>query len=243
MKVKMFLAAGILFGALFCGCSLNGKQILAKRIQNMQKSSGNPVTIEEIKDAIRKYDAEAQELQQKNAKIGLWYKILGTRYIDRKMYGEALECFQRALEFYPENPNLYYYVGICAGYMSKASLDFNATGSFEKKKNYLKLAESAYLRAVDIDARFANALYGLGILYMYELDDAEKAVTYLERYLDIETRSIDGMFALAGAYYVNDEFDKSVALYDKIISISKSEKNKADAQANKKAVLDASYGL
>ena len=243
MKVKSVLSGILAAVLIFSGCSLNSKQILAKRIKHMQESSGNPVTIEEIKDAINKYDAEAVELQRKNAKIGLWYKILGTRYIDKKMYGEALKCFEKALEFYPDNANLYYYVGVCAGYMSHAALDFEAQGTVGKKQRYLELAENSYLRAIQIDDRLTTALYGLGILYVFELDESSKAIPYLERYLDIETRSIDGMFVLARAYYSNYEFDKAVALYDKIIATTKSAEKKADAEANKKVVLDASYGM
>lgn len=213
--------------------------MLAKRISHMQKASGNPVSIEEIKEAISKYDDEAREVQMKNGKVGLWYKILGTRYIDRKMYGEALKCFQMALEYYPDNPNLYYYTAICAGYMSHASLDFDATGNFEKKNHYLELSESAYLRALEIDPRLTTALYGLGVLYVFELDECEKAVPYLERYLNIETRSVDGMFLLARAYYFTEEYDKAIALYDKIIETTKSAEKKAEAEANKKIVLES----
>ena len=78
----------------------------------------------------------------------------------------------------------------------------------------------------------------MGILYVFELDDCEKAVPYLERYLDIETRSIDGMFVLARAYYVTGEYDKAVSLYDKIIATSKSAEKRAEADANKRIVLD-----
>ena len=83
------------------------------------------------------------------------------------MYGQALEAFQSALQYYPDNQNLYYYVGICAGYMSHTALDYNATGSMEKKYNYLKLAETAYLRAIEIEPRYSRALYALSVLYLY----------------------------------------------------------------------------
>lgn len=246
MSVKKIIAKCIcllVIAGFFSGCKLNSKQLLAKRIKHMQEASGNPVTIEEIKAAINRYDSEVTEVQQKNAKIGLWYKILGTRYLDKKMYGEALKCFQSALNVYPDNPNLYYYVGVCAGYMSHAALDFDATGNYSKKQNYLKLAEESYLRAVAIDERLTTALYGLGILYIFELDESEKAIPYLERYLSIEKRSVDGMFVLARAYYSNYQFDKAVELYDKIISTTKSSEKKSEAEANKKVVLNASYGM
>ena len=120
----------LVFSAFFAGCSYSNKALLQKRLQNMEKYSGNPGNIEEIKKGIEKYDSEAQELVEKNAKIGIWYKILGTRYLDRKMYGKALESFQSALEFYPENPNLYYYVGVSATYVSHSALDFKSSAEW-----------------------------------------------------------------------------------------------------------------
>ena len=81
------------------------------------------------------------------------------------MYGEALKCFQSALEYYPDNQNLYYYVGLCAAYMSHAALDYDATGSAEKKANYLKLSEEAYLRAISIEPRYTRALYAISCFY------------------------------------------------------------------------------
>ncbi len=238
-SVILFL---LVFSAFFAGCSYSNKALLQKRLQNMEKYSGNPGNIEEIKKGIEKYDSEAQELVEKNAKIGIWYKILGTRYLDRKMYGKALESFQSALEFYPENPNLYYYVGVSATYVSHSALDFNGRGETESKMNYLKLAETAFKQALSIDENYSKALYSLGVLYAFDLDNGPEAVKYLERYVEIEKRDTDGMLVLARAYYMSSEFEKAADVYDKIISITKSSQRKAEAEANKKVVLDAIYG-
>lgn len=232
----------LVFSAFFAGCRYSNKALLQKRLQNMEKYSGNPGNIEEIKKGIEKYDSEAQELVEKNAKIGIWYKILGTRYLDRKMYGKALESFQSALEFYPENPNLYYYVGVSATYVSHSALDFNGRGENDSKMNYLKLGETAFRQALSIDENYSKALYSLGVLYAFDLDNGPEAVKYLERYVEIEKRDTDGMLVLARAYYMSSEFEKAADVYDKIISITKSSQRKAEAEANKKVVLDAIYG-
>ena len=225
---------------MFSSCGVSNKRII--RMQKMEEGVGSPTTIEELKTAIEKYDARIADLQLSQSQVGIWYKILGTRYLDNKMYGEALKAFQSALQYYPDNQNLYYYVGICAGYMSHTALDYNATGNMEQKYNYLKLAETAYLRAIEIEPRYSRALYALSVLYVYELDEPAKAIPYLERVLDIEKKHTDAMFVLARAYYSTYEFDKAVEMYDKIISVTTSDKKKADAEANKKIVLDASYG-
>ncbi len=220
-------------------CGVSNKTI--KRYQKMEEKVGNPTTIEELKDGIEKYQRRVADLQLAQQQIGIWYKLLGTRNLDNKMYGEALKAFEQALQYYPDNQNLYYYVGVCAGYMSHAALDFKGTGSNEVKYNYLKLAEESYLRAIQIEDRYVRALYGLSILYVFELDQSDKAIPLLEKVLSIEKQNLDAMFVLARAYYSNYEFDKSIEMYDKIIATTKSDKTRATAEDNKNIVLNAAY--
>ena len=125
--------------------------------------------------------------------------------------------------------------------MSHAAMDFNASGTNEVKYNYLKLAEEAYLRAIQIEDRYVRALYGLGVLYVFELDEPGKAIPHLEKALSIDTKNLDTMFVLARAYYSNYEFDKAVEMYDKIIETTKSEDTRKTAEENKQIALDAAY--
>lgn len=241
MKKSIVIVFTLVLVAMLAGCKTSGKDILKKRIARMQESSGNPITIEEIEQAIKEYYDDAEEISKKNAQIGIWYKMAGIKYLDKKLYGKALECFQKALEYYPDNANLYYYVGNCASYIGNASLDFDATGNYEKMENYYNLAEKAYLRALAIDDRYAYALYGIGILYVYQLGEPEKAIPHLEKLLTIDTKNIDGMFVLANAYYLTQDYVKSADMFDKIIATTKSDKTKQAAQENKKRVLDEAY--
>lgn len=235
-KSLLFVFLGIV---MICvsGCGVSNKTLL--RYQKMEEKVDHPTSIEELKDAIDKYQRRVADIQLANQQIGIWYKILGTRYLDNKMYGEALKAFQKALEYYPDNQNLYYYVGVCAGYMSHAAMDFGGTGSLQIRYNYLKLAEDAYTRAIKIDDRFVRALYGLAIIYIYELDESEKAIPLLEKVLTIETKNFNAMFRLAEAYYTNYEFDKAEKMYDKIIASTKAADLIKSAQENKRIVLDA----
>ena len=239
-KVKILITAVVL-GLLLVSCGgVSNKTII--RHQKLEEGVESPTTIEELKDAIKKYQERVADIQLAQSQIGIWYKILGTRYLDNKMYGEALKCFEEALKYYPDNQNLYYYVGVCAGYMSHAALDYNASGTNEVKYNYLKLAEEAYLRAIAIEDRYVRALYGLGVLYVFELDEPDKAIPHLEKALSIDTKNLDTMFVLARAYYSNYDFNKAVEIYDRIIETTKSDDTKQTAEENKKIALDAAYG-
>jgi len=154
------------------------------------------------------------------------------------MYGEALKTFQKAIEYYPTNANLYYYVGVCAGYMAKEALDYDATGTTVQKENYLKLSESAYNRAIEIEPRFVRALYALSVLYVFERGESDKAVPLLEKALSIETRHFDAMFVLARAYYSMGQYEKALAIYDKIIDAAP-DTRKREAEINKTIVFEA----
>ena len=221
-----------------CG-GTNAKTI--KRMQQLEEGVSSPTTEAELKAAIQKYQTRVEDMILANQQIGIWYKMLGSRYLDNQMYGEALEAFRMATTYYPANQNLYYYVAVCAGYMANQSLDYSATGSTAQKFNYLKLAESAYLEALKIDPKYARALYGIGVLYIFELDEPGKAIPYLETLAEVEKRNVDGMFLLANAYYQTFEFEKAMAVYDKIISTTTSDEKKAQAEANKRQVLEAAY--
>jgi len=222
---------------LFVSCSPSMKSV--KRMEKMEEGVGNPTKKEEYEAAIKKYEKRAMDLVSTESQEGIWYKIVGTRYLDERMFGKALENFQKAISFYPDNANLYYYIGVCAGYMAKASLDYNATGDVATEANYLKLSESGYLRALELDPKYYRAMYGIAVLYVFELDESQKAIPYLEKYLETQTRETDAMFVLARAYYLNYEFDKAIALYDKIIKLNPNKQKVADAQANKQTVVQA----
>lgn len=233
----------VLVSVLFLSISCSPNYNSIKRMQRLEEGVSNPTTKEELEEAIKKYEKRAMDLSLTEGQVGMWYKILGTRYLDQQMYGKAFECFQKAITYYPDNANLYFYIAVCAGYLANSSLDYEAAGqkseSLEKKMNYLHLCENAYLTALKIDPNYYRAMYGIGVLYVFELDESEKAIPYLERFLQTQTKDTNGMFVLARAYYTNYEFDKAIQLYDRIIALNPNAQKTAEAQANKKIVLDA----
>jgi tetratricopeptide (TPR) repeat protein len=237
---KAGIILAFVFSVIVMSCGVSNKSV--KRLQQMEEGVSSPTTIEEYKTAINKYEKRVADIELAQEQIGIWYKILGSRYLDRKMYGEALKCYQKALLYYPANQNLYYYVGVCAGYMAHTTLDYDGTGGGKVQRfNYLKLSESAYLQAISIENSYVRALYGLGVLYVFELDESAKAIPYLEKLLIIDKGHTDAMFVLARAYYTNSEFDKAAAVYEKIVKTSKDPQKRKEAEENKKTVLDASY--
>lgn len=240
-KLRMWMLQASCLFVLFAltSCGPNTRQII--RMQALEEGVGNPTTIPELQEAIRRYQNRIEDIVQADVRTGLWYKILATRYLDNKMYKEALENFRMAIEYFPDNQNLYYYVGVCAGYMAKSSLDYNATGDALTRQRYFALSESAYKRAIELEPRYSRALYGLAILYVFELERSAEAIPLLELVLEIEKRHVDAMFVLARAWFMLNEDEKAIELYDRIQSVSTDARRRAEAADNKQLVLDQLY--
>ena len=203
-----------------------------RRLQELEEGVSNPNTEAELKDAIRKYERRVDDIIIAEGRIGIWYKILGSRYMDQKMYKKALKAFQSALEYYPENPNLFYQTGLAASLTAKNSLDFELTGTDIEKKRYFDLAASAYNRALEIDSKHSKAVYALSVLYIFELNRPAEAIPILEKIAEWEKKPIDHLFLLGAAYYMTGENEKAIAVYERIIEISSSAEKKAKAESN-----------
>ena len=203
-----------------------------RRLQELEEGVSNPNTEAELKDAIRKYEKRVDDIIIAEERVGIWYKILGSRYMDQKMYKKALKAFQSALEYYPENQNLFYQAGLAASLTAKNSLDFELTGTDIEKKRYFALAVSAYTRALEIDPKHAKAVYALSVLYIFELNRPAEAIPILEKITEWEKKPIDHLFLLGAAYYMTGENEKAIAVYERIIEISSSAEKKAKAESN-----------
>ena len=88
---KSFIVKGVigfLLASLFVSCFPSYNSV--KRMQKMEENVSNPTTKEELEEAIKKYEARALDLVTTEAQVGIWYKILGTRYLDQQLYTKAL---------------------------------------------------------------------------------------------------------------------------------------------------------
>ena len=229
MKIKvLFFIFLIVF---FPSC--NSKSFI-QRVQEYEEGVSNPNTEAELKEAIKKYERRIEDIMVASERVGTWYKILGTRYVDKKMYKDALGCFQKAIEFYPENQNLYYRVGVCAAFMAKNSLDFEDEGLEER---YYKMAVKAYKRAIEIDANYSKAIYALAVLYVFELDMPEEAVPLLEKAIDGKMKPLEELFLLGRAYFMIGENEKAITTFQRIIDISGNQAQRTQAKENIDIIL------
>ncbi|AGT44590.1 tetratricopeptide repeat protein [Treponema pedis] len=234
-KRILFLVVAAFSLAFFSGCNYNNR---IKRLQELEEGVSRPTTEEELKEAIKKYERRVEDIIIAEGRIGIWYKILGSRYMDQKMYKKALTCFQSALEYYPENQNLFYQTGLAASLVAKNALDFDLSGTDIEKKRYYALAVSSYTRAIEIDPKYSKAVYALSVLYLFELNKPYEAIPLLESVVEREQKPIQHLLLLGRAYYVTGSNEKAVEMYEKVISLTSSAEKKAEAENNIKLIKE-----
>jgi tetratricopeptide (TPR) repeat protein len=214
---------------------------LAKRIAELSPRGGPPETIDGLRTAIALYEAQIELNVKEGAQTGVYWKILAIRLADRKMHRDALDAMERALYFNSEDPTLYFLTGDYASVVAASVLGFSGSPTMEREK-YQNLAESAFLRAIQLDSAYGKPRLGLGILYTFDMERPQDALPHLERYMELSPNDVSGMFVLARAYFMTKSYDRAVELYDKIIARTKDQKVKAEAQNNKEAIRNLRNG-
>ncbi|HOJ98296.1 MAG TPA: tetratricopeptide repeat protein [Termitinemataceae bacterium] len=203
----------------------------ATRIAEMGPAGRPPQSVEELQKAIATYEGRIERYVKDAAQLGIYWKILAVRLMDKKMYGEALDALERAIRFYPEDPSLQYMKGLSAAIMAKST-----TG--KERSAFFSQAEQAHLRALEIDPAYHRSRYALGVLYVFELNAPERAIPHLEILLEQQKKDVDAHFVLARAYYETGQYRKALDLYDRILSITKVAEKRRQAEENKKIVQD-----
>jgi tetratricopeptide (TPR) repeat protein len=247
-RLKEYIAAvliltfvGALIYFMYQRVSTRTSRELSKRIAELSPRGGPPETIEGLRQAIALYEAQIERNVAEGAQTGVYWKILATRLADRNMHNDALLALERALYFNPEDPVLYYLTGVSAAVTAKTQIGFSPDAQREKER-YFSLAENAYLRALDLDITYTRAMYGLGVLYSFELDRPDDAIVHLEHYLQILPSDISAMFVLARAHYMLENYQQAVDFYDRIITRTRNQKLKEEAMLNRDAVQGMIYG-
>jgi tetratricopeptide (TPR) repeat protein len=246
-RLKEILLAILIIAALssilyfvFKNANSKTNRELAKRMAELSPRGGPPETIDGLRKAIALYEDQIEKNVREGAQTGVYWKILAIRLADKKMHNDALSAFERAVYFNTEDPAIYYLTGVSAASVAKSMVGFSSGAEREKDRLY-KLAENSFLRAMELDVTYTKPMYGIGVLYVFELDRPQDAVKYLERYLQIAASDISAMFVLARAYYSMENYTEAVELYDRIASRTKDKKIKEEALNNKDIIQGMLY--
>jgi len=198
----------------------NQNRELARRMAEISPRGGPPETIDGLRRAIALYEEQIDRNVMEGAQTGVYWKILATRLADRGMHQDALSALERAIYFNSTDPALYNLTGVSAGVVAKSVIGFS-TNAQKERDHYYSLCEKAYLRAIELDSTYTRPMYGLGVLYAFELNRPAEAIPLLEKNLEISSSDIPAMFVLARAYYMTGRNSQAIDLYERIISRTK----------------------
>ena len=222
---------------MFMSCSRERKQILAlaKNYENLDGASWED-RVGDIKKTMRLYENELEQKVKASEFLGEYYKTLAELYMEKKMYGEAVKNLDQAISYYPEKPILFYLAGVCEARTAKSEQE---PGTRQER---LRKAEAYYKRALSLNRNHGESLYGLSILYIFELNETLSAKPLLERLINNEPSHNDAKFLLARVYVAEGNVEGAVTLYDEIIKKSHTSEQKTVAEENKRAILEGAYG-
>lgn len=159
-------------------------------------------------------------------------ETLAYRFLDSKMYMEALDYFEKAIEIFPENELLFYYAGLSSAKISKSIIRDN-----ELQYNWLLKTEKYYKRAIEIYPYYSDAIYALSILYVYELNLPLEAEEYLVQLKELEQENTSARFLLANVFYMTGRYEEALLEYNDILKIADTDEVRENAIHNQKEII------
>lgn len=198
-------------------------------------------TVDELKAAIVESGAAVNAAVSAAAKTGKYWRLLGLRYMDAGLYGEALPALREAIRYYPDMDGLYYAVAVCSAYMAKSQAA-GGEGSAEKAREFYATSEASYRRALEFKPDSPRALYGMAVLLAMELNRPAEAEPFLKALLAIETKNSDAAFLLARCQYAVGRLEDAANSYELAAAITGDPVRKAKALELKARVLSELSG-
>jgi tetratricopeptide (TPR) repeat protein len=243
MKVRKDIIIGLIVLFVIAGAIIGGtvwqknraRTTFAERIAELEKG-GTPQGIKDLKEAITLYEKEIEQHVKDAAQTGIYWKILAMRLHDRALYSEALDAYERAIYYMPEDYSLHFMRGLCAAIIAKSRYD-NPT----EQTHYFALAEHAYLRSIEIDPDYSRPRYSIAVLYVYELGLPEEAIPHLTHYLELSPSNVDAILLLAAAQYMSGNDNEALALCDRALTLTKDRNKIAETEQFKNRILNVRY--
>lgn len=129
---------------------------------------------------------------------------LGTVYLDKKEWDTAIKYFKEVSE------NMLY----ATPHIALANLGW----AYHNKKEYT-LSETYYLKALDLDPKFINALRGLGLTYI-AMGRSSEAKEILEKAVKDYPKFAPLYDDLAKVYVISHDYEKALDAYHKVIELA-----------------------
>ncbi len=237
MKKIIFIVILVTITALLLSsCNETRKKILERILRTESGDYENEKVsrerIKELEEGIKEYTDDVERVVKANAEIGIYYRMLALEYIDLEMYHYALNNLEKAMEFYPTHSVLSFYAGLAKANIARAEI------SEIKRLSLFQEAESYYITAVRIRKGYANAMYALAVIYMFDLNRPEEAAPLLEEILSLDPHNWEAKILYARFKVVSGDIDAAIDLYNEISEDAWDDEMKEQAGRNRDSLLE-----
>lgn len=215
-----------------------GQQSMAEALAEMEEteeyqgSGENRKRIQEIKKQIQDLEQEYRKLMKNIREKGILYKMLALKYMDSGMFGPAEEALQEALQIYPENHLLHYYMAVCQGYLADAEPNQQA------RQKRLNQAERFYKQTVEQQGDFFKGYYGLAVLYAFETKSPSQALSQIEKALALRPDDVPALFLKGKLLAETGAIGEAVEIYDRLTRDARKESEKQRAEKIRQSLLE-----
>lgn len=147
---------------------------------------------------------EAAEIAESSEDEGEELKTQAAEFLDEEEFEKSIEYYQKALEFYPNDPDIFCSIGIAYSW-----LDDN-----DNTLKYYKMAMEAdpYHK---VPAILPNV-----VRFYFNIEDYDQALDYLKLIKEIDWDDDDFLNVAGNIYFVNDMFKEAIPFYEKAIAIN-----------------------
>ena len=222
---------------LFVGCERDDRSDTLDALLEMESTEGyrgaevSDARIQELEEAIDRYQAIVEEKVDAANQLGVYYKMLGQEYLDQGVYRLALDAFDSALTIHPENAVLYYRAGLAAAQYAGSRVDP------VEHEELIRRAQTYYERGLTIEPTNPDLLYALSVLNVFELEAPDEAIPLLEDLRDREPGNVSALFLLGRAYAEAGRVNQAVEAYEAAAESATSEDVRSRALQNAAELL------
>ncbi|MEM9423492.1 MAG: hypothetical protein AAF975_01730 [Spirochaetota bacterium] len=176
-------------GLLLSSCSAQSGDFLGEQLLGIEEQISLDVLRDKgltmvqelrLKDLDKELRALSKDIQEpllQRSRYANRSQAVALILINYGMYAEARRYLDAAIEYEGNNTALFYYRGLCSAWLMKNSIEA------ERRSVFLQQALSDYGRSLEIKADYTDALYGLAVLQLFEVEDYEAAASFLDRYI------------------------------------------------------------
>ncbi len=236
MRQAIILAACL--AALLSACDRGSEdprveQLLELEEEMYEGQEPSDERLEELRESVRTLESSVEQRMRDHEYLGRYHKILAIEYINREMYGPALRELEAAIEIHTENPVLFYYAAIAAARQAKSTREAG------RRSELYEDSEWYYKRAIELRPQYRSALYGLAVLYLFELESPDEAEPHLNRLLELRPSNWEAQFLKARMRVMQGRLEEAIEVYDRIAADASASGQREAALRNKRELQES----